>query len=91
MSGPVKEVLAISTLIAVEPSTNPKEENKEMIDFFNRNFDKEREEAFNPMGDDDDEDDKAIENSKREQNYAKQFLDYEEQFDAALLKSTEQL
>lgn len=91
MSGPVKEVLAISTLIAVEPSANPKEENKEMIDFFNRNFDKEREEAFNPMGDDDDEDDKAIENSKREQNYAKQFLDYEEQFDAALLKSTEQL
>lgn len=91
MSGPVKEVLAISTLIAAEPSANPKEENKEMIDFFNRNFDKEREEAFNPMGDDDDEDDKAIENSKREQNYAKQFLDYEEQFDAALLKSTEQL
>ena len=43
------------------------------------------------MGDDDDEDDRAIENSKREQNYARQFLDYEEQFDAALLKSTEQL
>jgi hypothetical protein len=78
-------------LIPAEQISKPIEEKKEIIDFFNRDFDKEREEVFNPMGDDDDEDDRAIENSKREQNYAKQFLDYDEQFDAALLKSTEQL
>jgi tRNA (guanine-N7-)-methyltransferase len=35
-------------------------ESKTIIDFFNRNYDKQKEEAFNPMGDDEDEDDMAI-------------------------------
>ena len=62
-----------------------------MIDFFNRDFDKQKEDTFNPMGDDEDEDELATHQSRNEQDYAKQFLDYDQQFDAALLKSTEQL
>jgi hypothetical protein len=49
-----------------------------VIDFFNRDFDKQKEDAFNPMGDDDDEDELATHQSRNEQDYAKQFLDYDQ-------------
>lgn len=83
-TGEVKEVLAISSIVqSVEPPNKPVEEIKEMesktiIDFFNRNYDKQKEEAFNPMGDDEDEDDMAIVKSKYEQEYAKRFIDYDD-------------
>lgn len=77
-NGPVKEVLAISSLISTEPPQKPIEEKKEVIDFFNRDFEKQKEDAFNPMGDDDDEDELATHQSRNEQDYAKQFLDYDQ-------------
>jgi hypothetical protein len=49
-----------------------------VIDFFNRDFEKQKEDAFNPMGDDDDEDELATHQSRNEQDYAKQFLDYDQ-------------
>ena len=73
----------------------PKEKtpNNDVIDFFNKNFEKKND-AFNPMSledSSDDEDSKIILKSKREQEYSKRFIDYERMPDEALLKSTEQL